>query len=296
MDNTIHIHGISKTYTHKKKTNHALVNIDLTIPSNRIVGLIGPNGAGKTSLLKILAGHIFPSQGSIEFTNSKIHNKNQAYQVCMVQEYEPLYTLHRVKDILEISCSHYPNWEKSYVQKLINIFQLDVSKKYSQLSKGQRGLVSIIIGLSSMAPVTVFDETHISLDIIMRQRFFDLLLEAYTDSQRTFILSTHYINEASNLFEDIIMMDKGKILLHEEKDTLDNKTWTIVGDTHKGYSLLEDQNILKATNFGQLTEFHYFGNLSENTKVALKNYDFTVNRSSLETFFLNTLLKEEQYD
>lgn len=295
MDNTLHIRGVSKTYTHKKKTYQALVNIDLTIPSNRIVGLIGPNGAGKTSLLKILAGHIFPSQGHVEFTDPMTSNTNQAYQVCMVQEYEPLYTLHRVKNIFEISRNHYPNWDEAYAQKLISTFQLDVSKKYSQLSKGQRGLVSIIIGLASMVPITIFDETHISLDIIMRQRF-DLLLDAYTDNNRTFILSTHYINEASNLFENIIMMDKGTVVLHEEKDSIDNKAWTIVGDTNKGYSLLEEKNILKATNFGHQTEFHYFGNLSENTKTALKNYDFTISRSPLESFFLNTLLKEEQND
>jgi len=292
MNSQLYIKDLNKTYCHKKNTSHALKEINLTIPKHRIVGLIGPNGAGKTTLLKTIAGQLFPTHGKISYTIGEESIYKSSYQVCLVQEYEPLFTLHRIKTILEIARYHYPNWDDSYAERLISIFQLDLSKKYTQLSKGQRGLVGIIIALASQAPITIFDETHISLDVIMRQCFFDLLLEAYTESQRTFILSTHYLNEVSNLFEDIIIMDQGQILLHEEKNALDDMTWTIIGDHEIGYSLLDKSHILNTKTLGKTTEFHYFGLINTTLKSALKNYNFNISRSSLETFFLNIIQKE----
>lgn len=292
MTHQLEIQGLYKKYTHKKTTVHALKNIDLRIPHHRIVGLIGPNGAGKTTLLKTIAGQIFPTKGTLSIADKNIYKAPNPYQVCLVNDYEPLYTLHRIHTILDIARLHYPNWDKVYAADLLDTFQLNISKKYNQLSKGQRGLVGIIIALASKAPITLFDETHISLDVIMRQKFFNLLLEEYTDSDRTFILSTHYMNEASNLFEDIIMMKDGEILLHEEKDSLDHKIWTITGDSSIGRNLLEKDSILKENTFGKTSEFHYYGLLSETVKAALTGYDFQITRSSLETFFLNTIHKE----
>ncbi len=292
MNHQIQIKGLYREYAHKKQITHALKNINLTIPHHRIVGLIGPNGAGKTTLLKTIAGQLFPTTGTLTVADTNIHKAPESYQVCLVNDYEPLYTLHRIHTILDIGRLHYPNWDNDYAVDLMDSFQLNPSKKYNQLSKGQRGLVGIIIALASKAPITIFDETHISLDVIMRQKFFDLLLEEYTDSTRTFIISTHYMNEASNLFEDVIMMNNGEILLHEEKDTLDHKIWTITGDGSIGRSLLEEDSILKENSFGKTSEFHYYGTLSENVKAALTGYDFHITRSSLETFFLNTIHKE----
>jgi len=292
MNYQLKIQGLNKEYVHKKQKIHALKNIDLTIPHHRIVGLIGPNGAGKTTLLKTIAGQLFPTEGTLTVANRNIHKTPDSYEVCLVNDYEPLYTLHRIHTLLDIARLHFPDWDDDYAMDLLEIFQLNASKKYNQLSKGQRGLVSIIIALASKAPITMFDETHISLDVIMRQKFFDLLLEEYTDTRRTFIISTHYMNEASNLFEDVIMMNDGEILLHEEKDILDHKIWTITGDSSIGRSLLEKDCILKENTFGKTTEFHYYGTLSENVKAALTGYDFHITRSSLETFFLNTIHKE----
>lgn len=294
MDNQIHIENLNKYYTHKKKIIKALDDISLSLPSHRIIGLIGPNGAGKTTLIKAISGQIFPTNGGIRFNEASNHTFS--YMVCAVNDNEDQFTLHKISTILEIACFHYPTWDQEYANDLIQAFKIDASKKYAKISKGQRGLVNIIVALASKAPITIFDETQISLDPLMRQKFFELILDEYNSTERTFIISTHYINEISNLFEDIIILNQGKVLLHDVKDSIDQKSFTLIGDTTIGKELLNHKNILKENTFGNRSEFHYFGDLPANIRTSLEIHDFTISNTSLEHFFLNILHKEGQHE
>ena len=144
--------------------------------------------------------------------------ENQAVlnEICFSRELQP--TLFsgpnnlKVSHYLRSAAIYYPGWDKEYAQTLLEEFGLNPKKKISQLSKGQMSMVTILIALASRAPVTILDEPASGLDVVMRERFYQLLLEDFAQTGRTFIVSTHIIEEAASVFENVIILDHGRIL------------------------------------------------------------------------------------
>lgn len=205
--------GLCKSYG----ANQVLFNLDLDIEPGKIYGLIGRNGAGKTTLLGILTGQNTKDSGTVTYGDQPVW-ENQAVldQLCFSRELQP--TLFSGPNNLKIShylrsaAIYYPGWDKEYAQKLLEEFGLNPKKKISQLSKGQMSMVTILIALASMAPMTILDEPAAGLDVVMRERFYQLLLEDFARTGRTFIVSTHIIEEAASVFENVIILDHGRIL------------------------------------------------------------------------------------
>ncbi len=86
---------------------------------------------------------------------------------------------------------YYPHWDKAYAEQLVQRFGLKTKKRISKLSKGMLSMVTIVLALASRAPVTILDEPVAGLDVVAREDFYKLLLEDYTETGRTFIISTH---------------------------------------------------------------------------------------------------------
>jgi len=205
--------GVYKSYG-KKEVLH---NLDLTIEPGKIYGLIGRNGAGKTTLLGILTAQNTLDQGEVTYDGQTVWENQRALDnICFSRELQP--TLFsgqnnlKVKHYLKSAAIYYPNWDQEYADRLLDEFKLEPKKKICQLSKGQMSMVTILIALASRAPITILDEPAAGLDVVMRERFYQLLLEDYTQTNRTFIVSTHIIEEAASVFEQVIILDEGKII------------------------------------------------------------------------------------
>lgn len=205
--------GLCKSYG----ANQVLFNLDLDIEPGKIYGLIGRNGAGKTTLLGILTGQNTKDSGTVTYGDQPVW-ENQAVlsQICFSRELQPtLFTGPnnlKISHYLRSAAIYYPGWDKEYAQKLLEEFGLNPKKKISQLSKGQMSMVTILIALASMAPMTILDEPAAGLDVVMRERFYQLLLEDFARTGRTFIVSTHIIEEAASVFENVIILDQGRII------------------------------------------------------------------------------------
>ncbi|MCF2596127.1 ABC transporter ATP-binding protein [Pseudoflavonifractor phocaeensis] len=205
--------GVYKSYG-KKEVLH---NLDLTIEPGKIYGLIGRNGAGKTTLLGILTAQNTLDQGEVTYDDQPVWENQRALDnICFSRELQP--TLFsgqnnlKVKHYLKSAAIYYPNWDQAYAGRLLAEFKLEPKKKICQLSKGQMSMVTILIALASRAPITILDEPAAGLDVVMRERFYQLLLEDYAQTNRTFIVSTHIIEEAASVFEQVIILDEGKII------------------------------------------------------------------------------------
>ncbi|MDY3905576.1 MAG: ABC transporter ATP-binding protein [Lawsonibacter sp.] len=205
--------GVYKSYG-KKEVLH---NLDLTIEPGKIYGLIGRNGAGKTTLLGILTAQNTLDQGEVTYDGQPVwENQTALDNICFSRELQP--TLFsgqnnlKVKHYLKSAAIYYPNWDQAYAGRLLAEFKLEPKKKICQLSKGQMSMVTILIALASRAPITILDEPAAGLDVVMRERFYQLLLEDYAQTNRTFIVSTHIIEEAASVFEQVIILDEGKII------------------------------------------------------------------------------------
>ena len=213
--------GLCKSYGSKR----VLEGLDLTIQPGRIYGLIGRNGAGKTTLLGILTGQNTKDSGQVTCDGEPVWENCRALeQICFSRELQP--TLfsgpnnQKVRYYLKSAAIFYPNWDQEYADRLLNEFQLEPKKKISQLSKGQMSMVTILIALASRAPITILDEPAAGLDVVMRERFYQLLLEDFAQTGRTFLVSTHIIEEAASVFEQVIILDQGRIVENAPTDEL----------------------------------------------------------------------------
>lgn len=220
-----------KQLTKKYGDFTALNGISFELEANKIYGLLGRNGAGKTTLLHLLHAHILPTQGSITVDGeAPFENTNVLQKICFVKESNNFKNNITVSEVLKLSALFYYNWDKDFALRLIDEFNLPLRKKVKALSKGMESAMGIIVGLASRAPITIFDEPYIGLDSVSRQLFYDLLLKDYVENPRTIILSTHLIDEVSTLFEKVLIIDQGNVLLMEDTDTLRHQAYYVTGE------------------------------------------------------------------
>lgn len=237
----IKIDKITKTFG--KET--ALKQLSLELSGNKIIGLLGKNGAGKTTLLRLLAGHFRPSSGEIKINQQpSFDNYNVTKDICFIEENHNFYPKFRVDDILKLSAVFYPNWNTEEANQLLNIFKLKKKQKIHALSKGMLSALGIIVGISSHAPLTIFDEPYIGLDATARSTFYELLLSSYQEDPRMIVLSTHLIDEVSNLFEEVVILHDGEVLLQELADDLATKHQLISGSKQAVDRAIKGKNVI----------------------------------------------------
>lgn len=214
---------LAKAYG-KKEVLHG---IDLELEKGKIYGLIGRNGAGKTTLLSILSAQSPATRGTVTCNGMPVWENREALDhICFSREINPItgfgQNTYKIRDYLRAAAVYMPNWDKELAERLTEKFGLDVKKKICKLSKGMMSMVTIIIAMASKADYTFLDEPVAGLDVVAREQFYRLLLEEFSETGRTFVISTHIIEEASDVFEEVIMVDKGQIILKENTvDLLD---------------------------------------------------------------------------
>lgn len=227
----------------------ALDGMSMKLEPNKIYGLLGRNGAGKTTILNILSARIFATSGQANvFGESAYENIDILKQICLIEEKGFYDDSIRVWQVLELAGGLYPNWDAEYAAELIQVFELDKRKKYKQLSRGMESSLGLIIGLASRAPLTIFDEPSLGLDAVLRERFYDAVIDDFTGHPRTVIISTHLIDEVSRLFEDIVIIDSGRMLLHSNAVELKDRAFYISGkeeavrDAAKGTVVMSEES------------------------------------------------------
>ncbi len=221
---------IVKTYGKKDVLDH----VNLELEKGKIYGLIGRNGAGKTTLLSILSAQNPATRGTVTYNGMPVWENREALDhICFSRELNPIGSQGqsnlKVKEYLQAASIVMPNWDNELAKHLVEKFELDEKKKIVKLSKGMMSMVTIICALASKADYTFLDEPVAGLDVVMREYFYRVLLDEFADSGRTFVISTHIIEEASDVFEEVIMLDKGKIILKENTQELLDRSRHISG-------------------------------------------------------------------
>ena len=209
--------NITKVYNGRE----VLQDVSLTLEEGKIYGLIGRNGAGKTTLLSILTAQNPATKGKVHLDGQPVwENRSSLEKLCFSRELnataESGLAAMKAKEYLRIAATYYPGWDKEMEQRLLELFKLDTKKRLGKLSKGMLSMVTIIVALCSKAPFTFLDEPVAGLDVVAREQFYKLLLQEYTESGRTFVVSTHIIEEAADVLEEVIILHEGKILVKED--------------------------------------------------------------------------------
>ena len=211
---SLHCEHIVKTYSGKD----VLREVTLDIQPGKIYGLIGRNGAGKTTLLSILTAQNPVTRGSVTLDGEPVwENRRSLEKLCFSRELnataESGLSSMKAKEYLRIASTYYENWDRELEERLVKLFNLNLKKKFAKMNKGMLSMVTIVVALCSKAPYTFLDEPVAGLDVVAREQFYKLLLEEYTSSGRTFVVSTHIIEEAADILEEVIILHEGKVLL-----------------------------------------------------------------------------------
>lgn len=222
--NILSIQNLSKTYSSGFK---ALKDINLDIKKGEILALLGPNGAGKTTLISIICGIVDPSSGKIQI-NGRDFNENIRYsksQIGLVPQELTVHSFETVWDTVSFTRGLYGKPKKpEHIEKVLKSLSLweQKDKNIVTLSGGMKRRVLIAKALSHEPSILFLDEPTAGVDVELRKEMWNLV-HKLRESGVTVILTTHYIEEAEEMADRIAVINRGEILLVENKSALMQK-------------------------------------------------------------------------
>jgi ABC-2 type transport system ATP-binding protein len=210
-DLVIEVKNVWKSF----KTVQAIKGIDLNIPKGQFVALLGPNGAGKTTLVEMIEGIQKPDKGEIAIMGKKWKgNEDELHTIIglSLQETRFIDKL-RVSETLLLFAGFF-NLGRERVNEIIDIIGLEEKRKsyVVNLSGGQRQRLAIGIALINKPAILLLDEPTTGLDPNARREIWEILRNLKVNSETSMILTTHYMEEAENLCDYIVVIDNGVIL------------------------------------------------------------------------------------
>ncbi|RKQ28814.1 ATP-binding cassette domain-containing protein [Oceanobacillus halophilus] len=272
----------------------ALKDMSFHLEGGKIYGLLGRNGAGKTSLLSLLSSFRKPSDGIIKIAGeAPFENANIMANVAFIYEKDYSDETEKVKGMLESAERYRPNYDAEYADYLINIFKLPLEKPVNKLSKGMQSALNVTLGLACRTPVTIFDEAYLGMDAPTREIFYKELLADQERHPRTIILSTHLVSEMDYLFDEVLIIDKGNLILHEEYETLASKGASITGSANTVDDFVSIMTQLSEQQLGGTKSVMVFGYLTEENRREAKQKGLDVGPISLQDLFIHLTREED---
>ena len=213
----IEIKKLNKSYGEKQ----VLKDVNLTLEKGKIIGLLGKNGTGKTTLIKIINNLLTPTSGSV-----LVKGKNVGVESKKIISYLPERTYldkgMKVNEVIKFFSDFYEDFDSEKAHKLLKDLDLDTNQKLSKMSKGMQEKVQLVLVMSRKAQLYILDEPLGGVDPATRDYILDTILTNFNEGASV-IISTHLISDIERILDEVIFIDKGKIILHEETDALRNK-------------------------------------------------------------------------
>ena len=248
-DAAVSVRGLS----HRYRDVHALRDVSVDIPRNTICGLLGPNGAGKTTAMSLISGQERPSAGTLRvFGREPFDDAAVLTQLCFARENQAYPDTFTVRHVLATCPLFLPHWDAAFADELVEMFRLPLQRRIRKLSRGQLSAVAIVAGLASRAPLTFLDEPYLGLDPTARRRFYDVLLRDYTEHPRTILMSTHLIGEVEGFFEQVLVIDDGRLLVDAAAEDIADLAYTVSGPAGAVQSATDDRQVLETHRIGGL--------------------------------------------
>ena len=213
----LEIKNLSKSYD--KKT--VLQDINLNVTSGKIIGLLGKNGAGKTTLIKLINDLLTPTNGEILIKGQKIGVETKKV-VSYLPERTYLNKQMKVSEVIDYFEEFYDNFDSDKAKKLLKELDLDINQNLSKMSKGMQEKVQLVLVMSRNADLYILDEPLGGVDPATRDYILDTILSNFNENASV-IISTHLISDIERILDEVIFIDKGKIILQSDADKLRKK-------------------------------------------------------------------------
>lgn len=209
--------NLEKNYGKKK----ILKDINLKIPRGKIIGLLGKNGTGKSTLIKLMNDLLTPTSGEILVNGKKIGTESKRI-ISYLPERTYLDKSMKIKEIITYFEDFYDNFDSEKAKKLLKDLNLDKDLKLSKMSKGMQEKLQLVLVMSRKAQLYILDEPLGGVDPATRDYILDVILSNFDDNA-SLIISTHLISDIERILDEVIFIDKGKIILTSPSDELREK-------------------------------------------------------------------------
>ncbi len=216
----IQINNLSFNYGKRKEVFR---NLNLTLSAGNVYGLLGKNGAGKSSLLRSIAGLLFPTAGTCEVNGYMAQDRLPSFLQELYFLPEEFHTPPvKIREFVNTYAPFYPNFSRKQFSEYLQEFQLSDNEKFTELSLGQKKKALIGFALSTNTKVLLMDEPTNGLDIPSKSQFRKIIASVATD-ERIIIISTHQVRDLDSLIDPIIILDNSEVLLHANTEKISEK-------------------------------------------------------------------------
>ncbi|MCI8509273.1 MAG: ABC transporter ATP-binding protein [Lachnospiraceae bacterium] len=196
----------------------ALNQVNLNLEPGKIIGLLGPNGSGKTTFIKICAGLLTPSDGTVTIKGLPVGPETKAL-VAYLPERTYLSKWTKVKNILNFFEEVYENFQKDVAYRMLSDLNINPEDKLNTMSKGTREKVQLILVMSRKADLYLLDEPMGGIDPAARDYILNTIITNY-NPEGSILVSTHLITDVENILDDVIMIKQGNIVCHDSVDNI----------------------------------------------------------------------------
>lgn len=245
----IRVKNLIKSY----RGRPVLRDVTVDFAPGKVHGLLGANGVGKTTLMSVLCNHTFRSSGQV-FIDGEDPRENAKIleRTCFIHEDQKFHDDHTPASLLRILPGFYPAWDECLAQRLAEQFHLPMGTRAVKLSRGQRSALGIVIGLASRAPYTFLDEPYLGLDPAVRALFYEEFAREQAEHPRTVIMSTHLIDEAADLMENVVVLEDGRVSLAADVDSARNGAFVLRGLENVVRRVVGEQRVLREHRLGRI--------------------------------------------
>ena len=209
--------NVNKQFGNKK----ILKDINLTIPKGKIIGLLGKNGTGKSTLIKLINDLLTPTSGEILVNGKRVGVESKKI-ISYLPERTYLDKSMTVDQVIAYFKDFYKDFSETKVRKLLKDLDLDTTQKLSKMSKGMQEKVQLVLVMSRKADLYILDEPLGGVDPATRDYILDTILNNFNEDASV-IISTHLIADIERILDEVIFIDKGKIILQSDADELRKK-------------------------------------------------------------------------
>lgn len=217
-ENIVTVNDLNKSFGKQKVLNH----ISFSCKGGSIVGLLGPNGSGKTTLIKVLTGLITAYEGQVEIAGYPIGPQSKA--VVSYLPDEPYFAdWMRVKDALRIFQDMYQNFDVQRCLEIMRRFKISEKMRIKIMSKGTKEKFQLALVMSRHAKLIILDEPIGGVDPAAREVILDTILSNYSEDQ-TILIATHLIADIERIFDTVLFIKEGEIILDENVEDLRSRT------------------------------------------------------------------------
>ena len=267
----------------QKKYKGFELNVSMNIKEGAVTGLIGKNGAGKSTTIKAILGLISPDGGSVKVMGNDPGVNMEAIGVALSDS--GMSMLLTINDIVSIMRATYKNFKAKKFTERCKKFELPMDKQIKDFSSGMKAKLKVLLAISHKAKLLVLDEPTTGLDVLARNEVLGMLREYLEeDSSRSILISSHISSDLEGLCDDIYMIDKGKIVMHEDTDVLLSQ-YGVLKMSEKEFEELDKQYIIASRK-----ESLNVTCLTDEKQYYVDNYpDIAIDNSNIDDIIVLTL-------